>query len=187
MTINTSMGGLNRPINKSVSMLWYTTGLALPETFPLKGTYTDPKTAGLNSAGAISVDGIVVSPGDSKDPEALPDWAGNVFDYAEGEAGGDGSVSFSLLEVLNASAMKLAYSNVESDEDGGVSYYGGATNPVDTNFWIETRIKSKRHCTLLKGVKFQTRGEETIANDELAAVEVTYTLTSPPEKYIYDV
>lgn len=196
MTINTANGGLRKAKSKNLSILWYTEDLSAYDTIKgliagEEGEQAYPATVFdniLTSAGAISVDGITLASGSgASDPEALTDWNGNIFDYNDStDAAGSGTLDFTLLELSTADAMKIAYSEVNSDTEGEITYYGGEGNPVDRVFVIETRIKNKLHFTLIPEAKFNTLGDITYANDELASINVTYSLTKKPDNYVFN-
>lgn len=196
MTINTANGGLRKAKSKNLSILWYTEDISAYDTIKgliagEAGEQSYPASVFddiLTSAGAISVDGITLASGSgASDPEALTDWNGNIFDYNDStDTAGSGTLDFTLLELSTADAMKIAYSEVNTGTNGDITYYGGEGNPVDRVFVIETRIKNKLHFTLIPEAKFNTLGDITYANDELASINVTYSLTKKPDNYVFN-
>lgn len=173
MTINTSQGGIMKPVASNTGILWYAeAGKVDVETITATAALS---TLGLTSAGAITTDGITLAE-NPEDPETFDDWSGNTFDSSE--ATSSPSITFALLEVLNADAAKMVFSNsaVSSDSDGQVTEIEGSGNPSNKLIVVDTRIKNRRVRAIYPEASFASRGDNVYANDALYSWEVTYNL-----------
>lgn len=174
MAIDTSKGGLQKPISKTTGILWYAD--AGDVALSAIDASSDLSTLGLTEAGAVTVDGITMA-ANSEEPEVYLDWNGNAFD--SGEAVSTPSVTFALLEVLNADAAKLVFDENSLTIDGVTGALEGITgnsNPTNKMLVIDTRIKNTRVRVILPEASFASRGDDAYANDALYSWEVTYNI-----------
>lgn len=174
MTIKTSQGGIMKPVSSNTGILWYAEVGAV-DVDTITAT-VDLATVGLTSAGAVTTDGVTLAENPT-DPEVYNDWNGNAFDSSE--ATSNPSLSFALLEVLNADAAKLVYEDAAIKEtDGEITEITGSGNPSNKLIVIDTRIKNRRVRAIYPAASFASRGDNVYANDALYSWGVTYNLLS---------
>lgn len=172
MAINTSQGGIMKPVSSNTGILWYAEAGDV-EIDAITAT-TDLSTIGLTSGGAVTTDGVTLSE-NPEDPETFNDWNGITFDSSE--ATSSPSITFALLEVLNKAAAELVYASSAITEAGGkISEIEGSANPSNKTIVIDTRIKNRRIRAIYPVASFASRGDNVYANDALYSWEVTYNL-----------
>lgn len=171
--INTDNGGLAKPVDKRVGILWYGT----PDQEDLDAvTATSDLSAKFTNAGAITTDGVTVA-SDAKDPETYKDFNGNTFDSADATA--TDKITLSVLEMLRPAAMKLVYADAAITANAGgdkIKKISGDANPSDKCFIIDYKIKGTRVREIYRHVTFAKRGDKKLVNDALISREVTYTV-----------
>lgn len=192
MAINTGFGGVSRPVEEEVGILWYAE--ATQKDTLLNDALTALNVediAGLTEAGAVSTDGFTVESedGDSGDDEILKDWSGNEFDRIPSDDGAEGgsTISFSLLEVLNVDAMKLVYKNVvaQTGANGMISEINGTQKPTDKFIVFEYSIKGHIVREVFPECSFASRESFSLANSELSSHGVTYNVKGKDSENYY--
>ena len=179
MAVNTAMGGIQKPIEKSRGILWWAEAGTI-DVESITST-VDLSTIGLTEAGGVTTDGVTFA-ANAEDPETYLDWNGNTFD--SGEATSAPSIAFSVLEVLNANAAKLVFAgSAIKSTDGVVTSITGTGNPGNKLIVLDTRIKSKRVRVILPECSFASRGDDSYANDALYSWEVTYNILTGPDGF----
>lgn len=172
MAINTSQGGIMKPVAANTGILWFAEAGEV-EVSAITAV-ADLETLGLKSAGAITTEGVTLAENPT-DPETYNDWSGNTFDSSE--ATSSPSISFALLEVLNPEAAKLVFNSSAIKEAGGeLTAIEGSANPSNKLIVIDTRIKNRRIRAIYPEAAFASRGDNVYANDALYSWSVTYNL-----------
>lgn len=182
MAINTSMGGIQKPVASDLGILWYAEADEDIDVESITAT-SDLASLGLVSAGAITTDGLTLAENPT-DPEVYKDWNGVTFDSTE--AVSSPSITFALLEVLSEAAAKLVYANgaITATEDGELTSITGSTPPSNKFFVVDTRIKNRRVRKIYPNAAFASRGDEVVGNDGLANWQVTYNLLADAENAV---
>lgn len=172
-TINTSLGGLQKPVSKEVGIIFY----AEAGKVEISSITASSELTEFTNAGAIHTDGITFA-ANSEDPEVYLDWNGNIFDSSE--ATQTPSINFKLLEAMGKDAAALSYdaSIITAGLDNIVTKINGTKNPTNKTFVIETRVKNTISRVILPEVSFASRGDEVFGTDDLYANEVTYNILS---------
>ena len=183
MAIQTKLGGKSTPVQKEIGICWYAEATEAETLLTQVLEVEDLESiTGLTEAGGIHPDGITIEneEGDAGDIEILRDWSGNKYDEVAGEDSEEGSntIGFSILEGLNPKAMRLVYRNVVAniDEDDYVSEINGTAKPTDKFIVIEYAIKGNIVREIFPTCSFTGRESFTIANSELAAHGVNYSI-----------
>lgn len=182
MAINTSMGGIQKPVASDLGILWYAEADEDIDVESITAT-SNLASLGLVSAGAITTDGLTLAENPT-DPEVYKDWNGVTFDSTE--AVSSPSITFALLEVLSEAAAKLVYANgaITATEDGELTAITGSTPPSNKFFVVDTRIKNRRVRKIYPNAAFASRGDEVVGNDGLAQWQVTYNLLADAENAV---